>query len=59
MLASSKLKMQKKMGMWKVDLFFCLFVLFLFFQCVTVSYNQEEAAGQDCPWGLLSEHIFT
>lgn len=52
MLTSAKLKMQKKMGMWKV-------VLFSFFQCVNVSYNQEEAAGQDCPWGLLSEHIFT
>ncbi|XP_014194400.1 ubiquitin-related modifier 1 isoform X1 [Haplochromis burtoni] len=27
--------------------------------CVNVSYNQEEAAGKDCPWGLLSELIFT
>lgn len=57
MLASSKLKMQKKDG--GCGKLTCLVVLFLFFQCVNVSYNQEEAAGKDCPWGLLSELIFT
>lgn len=57
MLASSKLKMQKKVG--GCGKLTCLVVLFLFFQCVNVSYNQEEAAGKDCPWGLLSELIFT